>query len=115
MKNSNESKPNQMTIERFGPWLQEKCGAQLKVLPGRTECVISIGHIDPGCFAALFAVPGLGGLLVFELCDRFPGEAAAWQAQAEHGETYPPLLFEEWVTQQYLTDRTATVEKLDLK
>jgi len=114
MNEKYKAKPNQMTIERFGPWLQEKCGAQLKVWPGRTECVVSIDHIDPGCFAALYVVPTLGGLKVCELCGSFPSTDAAWQALTDRGETYPPLLFEEWVTQQYLTDPHATVEKLEL-
>ncbi|MBP1761172.1 MAG: hypothetical protein H6Q64_714 [Firmicutes bacterium] len=105
---------NKMTMAGFGPWLQEKTGAELKELPGRTECVVSIDHIEPGCFAALFVVTATNGLKVFELCGWFPDTAAAWQALACHGETYPPLLFEEWVTQQYLTDRKATVEKLTL-
>lgn len=112
MKENKQTKTNKMTLARFGPWLQDRCGVQLHELAGRLECVISIDHIEPGCFAALFAVPGSGGLLIFELCDRFPGEAAAWQSLADHGETYPPLLFEEWATQQYLTDRTATVKNL---
>ena len=110
----NDGKKNKMTIERFGPWLQERTGAELKELPGRMECVVSMDHIEPGCFAALYVVPKSGGLLVFELCGLFPDAAAAWQALADRDETYPPLLFEEWVSQQYLTDRNATVEKLKL-
>jgi hypothetical protein len=105
---------NQMTIDRFGLWLQEKTGAELKELPDRTECVISIDYIEPGCFAALFVVPSARGLKVFELCEHFLNRGAAWQALGNHSETYPSLLFEEWVNQQYLTDRSATVEKLQL-
>jgi len=114
MKNKDIGKPNRMTMARFGPWLQEKTGAELKELPGRTECVVSIDHIEPGCFAALYVVPTANGLLVFELCGWFPDAAAAWQAIIDKDGIYPPLLFEEWVGQQYLTDRHATVEKIKL-
>ncbi len=107
-------KKNKMTMACFGPWLQEKTGAELKELPGRTECVVSMDHIEAGCFAALFVVPSIKGLKVFELCGWFPDAAAAWQALADRGDTYPPLQFEEWVGQQYLTDRQATVEKIEL-
>ena len=108
----NDGKKNKMTMERFGPWLQEKTGAELKELPGRMECVVNIDHIEPGCFAALFVMPASRWLMVFELCGWFQNAAAAWQGLANREATYPPLLFEEWVGQQYLTDRGATVERL---
>ena len=114
MKENDTIKTNKMTLARFGSWLQEQCEALLCELPNRTECVISIEHIEPGCFAALFAVPADDGLLIFELCDYFPDTAAACQALGNHAETYPPLFFEEWAAQQYLTDHGATVEIIEL-
>jgi hypothetical protein len=110
----NDGKKNKMTMAGFKSWLEEKTGAELRESPGRMECVFNIDHIKPGCFAALYVVPTTNGLKVYELCGWFPDAAAAWQALADHGETYPSLLFEDWVGQQYLAARSATVEKLEI-
>jgi hypothetical protein len=37
----------------------------------------------------------------------------AWEALGNKEETYPPVLFDGWVGQQYLTDKTARVEKFE--
>lgn len=105
---------NKFTIGDFVPWLHEKTGAHFKNRGARTECVIDIAHVEPGCFAALYVLPSTDGLAVFELTDHFPSEDAAWQALEARADHYPPLIFEEWVGQQYLTDKNAKVEKLDL-
>ena len=103
-----------MSLQQFGPWLQEKAGAEYRSENGRTNCVASIDHVEPGCFAALYAVNSVDGLAVVELADCFNSEAAAWEALASDHETYPPVLFDDWVGQQYLTDKTARVERFEL-
>lgn len=73
-----------------------------------------ISHIEPGCYAALYAMPTDEGLEVFELCNYYRREADAWEALSNQAEAYLPVIFEEWVTQQYITDKHATVEWLEL-
>jgi hypothetical protein len=102
-----------MNAKQFGLWIDEQAGAQCRLGPGRAECVINIDHIEPDHFAALYAVDSPTGLLVVELADSFASEAAAWQAiQDEHSPAHPPRFYTEWVGEQYLTDKTAQVERL---
>ncbi len=107
-------KQKKMSLQQFGPWLQEKAGAGYRSETDRTNCVASIDHVEPGCFAALYAVNSVDGLVVVELADSFESEAAAWKALAGDYETYPPVLFDDWVGQQYLTDKTARVERFEI-
>ena len=108
-----KDKQKKMSLQNFGPWLQEKAGAEYKSDKGRTDCVVSIAHVEPGCFAALYAVNSVEGLVVVELADNYNSEAAAWKALANDADTYPPVLFDDWVGQQYLTDREAKVERFE--
>lgn len=109
-----KDKQKKMTLQQFGPWMQEKAGAELKTYPGRTDCVVNISHIEPGCFAALFACNTAEGLAVVELAEHYGSEAAAWEALANEAETFAPVLFDDWVGQQYLTDREAKVERFEM-
>lgn len=103
---------SKMTAKQFGLWIEEKAGAEYRLGPGRTDCVISIDHIEPGNFAALYAVDSSTSLLVVELADTFASQAAAWLAlQDENSQAHPPSLYTEWVGEQYLTDKTAQVER----
>lgn len=108
-----KDKQKKMTLQQFGPWLQEKAGAEYRSENGRTICVTNIDHVEPGCFAALYAVSTVDGLAVVELAGSFPSEAAAWEAMANEDETYLPVLFDDWVGQQYLTDKDAKVERFE--
>ena len=67
---------------------------------------------QPGCYAALYAMSSPEGLEVFEMSDYFPSRTEAWEALQHDSETYPPEVFENWVKQQYITDKSATVERL---
>ena len=100
-----EDKQKKMTLQQFGPWLQEKAGAEYKSDKARTDCVVSIDHVEPGCCAALYVMDSVDGLMVVELADTFDNEAAAWEALGKYTETYPQVLFDDWVGQQYLTDK----------
>lgn len=108
-----KEKPKKMTLQQFGPWLQEKAGAEYKSDRGRTDCVVSIDHVELGCFTGLYAVNSADGLVVAELTDNFNSAADAWAALDNDSETYPPELFDNWVGQQYLTDREAKVERFE--
>lgn len=106
------AKSNKMNIQQFREWI-ERQGGSCQVGKGRLECVIDIDHIEPGNFAALNAVPSPSGLLVVELAEYFPSEAAAWQAlQDESSLAHPAQLCTEWMKEQYLTDKSARVERL---
>ncbi len=113
-KRQQKDQPKKMTLAAFGPWMQEKCGAEYMIRDERTDCVASINHIEPGCYAALYAMPSPEGLEIFELADYFPSKTEAWEALQCHAETYLPVLFEEWVKEQYITDKNAVVEKLEI-
>lgn len=103
---------SKMNVKQFGLWIEEQCGAQCRQSPVRTDCVINIDHIKPGRFAALYAVDSRTGLLVFELADTFPSEAAAYQAlRDESSPAHPPLFYSDWVCVQYLNDKSAEVEE----
>jgi hypothetical protein len=104
---------NKMNAKQFGLWIEEQAGAQYRQSPGRTDCVINIDHIEPGRFAALYAVDSRIGLLVLELAETFASETAAWQAlRDENSQAHPPLFYSDWVGVQFLTDKTAQVERL---
>jgi len=108
-------KNNKMTAKQFALWMEEQAGASCRVSPGRTECVIDIEHIEPGRYAALYAVDSYNGLLVVELEDSFASEAEAWSAiETENSPTLSPRVFDEWVGEQYLTDKSAQVERLSV-
>ena len=107
-------KQSKMSLQQFGPWLQEKAGAEIRGTMGRTDCVVSIDHIEPGSLVALYAVNLANSLVVVELAGHFDSAAAAWAALANGEETYPPVPFNDWVEQQYLTDWEARVERFEL-
>jgi len=104
---------NKMNAKQFGLWIEEQAGAQCRQGKNRTDCVINIDYIEPGKFAALYAIDSPTGLMVVELADNFAGKAAAWQAlQDESTPAHPPRFYTEWAGEQYLTDKTAQVERL---
>lgn len=107
------AKNNKMNAQQFALWMEEQAGACCRVSPGRTECVVDIEHIEPGKFAALYAVDSSIGLLVVELEDSFANEAEAWMAiETESSPALSPRFFDEWVGEQYLTDKNAQVERM---
>lgn len=109
------TKNNKMNVQQFALWMEEQAGASCRVSPGRTECVIDIGHIESGRHASLYAVDSLTGLLVVELADSFASEAEAWMAiQTESSPELSTRFFDEWVGEQYLTDKNAQVEQLSI-
>lgn len=109
------AKNNKMNAQQFALWMEEQAGASSRTSPGRTECVIDIEHVDPGRFAALYAVDSATGLLVVELEDSFANEAEAWKAiETENSPVLSPRFYDEWVGEQYLTDKSAQVERLSI-
>jgi len=102
-----------MTLAAFGPWIKDKCGANYIIRDERVNCVANINHIEPGQFAALYVMQSNEELEAFELTGYYPNQFEAWEALETNQDTYPPVLFEEWVGQQYITDKNATVEKLE--
>jgi hypothetical protein len=92
-----------------------QAGAKCRLGSGRTDCVININNIEPGKFAALYAVDSSTVLLVVELADSFASEDQAWQAIDDaNSPAHPPRLYAEWLGEQYLTDKTAHVEWLEI-
>jgi len=109
------AKNSKMNAKQFALWIEEQAGAQCRQGKSRIECVINIDNIEPNHFAALYAVDSPTGLLVVELADCFASEAIAWQAlQDESRPAHPPRFYTEWVGEQYLTDKTAQVERLEI-
>lgn len=107
------AKNTKMNAQQFGLWIEEQAGAQCRLNKSRMECVLNIDHIEPGHFAALYAVSSSTGLLVVELSDSFPSESKAWRAlDDDSSPAYPPKFYKEWMSEQYLTDKTARVERL---
>jgi len=106
---------SKMTAKQFGLWIEEQAGAGYRLGQGRTDCVVNIDHIEPGKFVALYSVESPTGLLVVEMADIFASETAAWQAlDYESSPAHPPRLYKEWVNEQYLTDKTAHVERMEI-
>jgi len=109
-----KAKPRKMDAKQFKEWIEGK-GVICRVTKSRLECVIDVNHIEPGHFAALYAVPSPSGLMIVELAEYFPSEEAAWQAlQNDESPTHAARPCNEWMKEQYLTDKTARVEKLAL-
>src|SRR5450830_1399506 len=107
------AKTSKMNAKQFALWIEEQAGASSRLERSRVECVLSIDHIEPGRFAALYAVDSPSDLLVVELSESFVNEAAAWQAlQDESSPAHPPRFYKEWVGEKYLTDKSARVERL---
>jgi len=53
--------------------------------------------------------------VVVELVDSFASEDQAWQAIGDaNSPAHPPRFYTEWVGEQYLTDKTAHVERFEL-
>lgn len=109
-----KKKPKKMTLAAFGPWIEEKCGAEYMIRNERVDCVANIDHIEPGRYAALYVMRSNDDLEVFELTDYYPSRTEAWEALQHDADTYPPEVFEDWVKQQYITDKSATVERIEL-
>jgi ribosomal protein L31 len=54
-------------------------------------------------------------LLVVELTESFASEDQAWQSlQDVSSPAHPPRFYTEWVGEQYLTNKTAQVERLEI-
>ena len=107
------NKKKMMSAIQFGLWIEEQAGAKCRPNKSRMECILNIDHIEPGRFAALYAASSSTGLLVVELSETFASEAEAWRALEDHSSpTYGPKFFKEWMDEQYLTDKSARVEKL---
>lgn len=103
-----------MNIINFKVWIEAK-GGTCRLGKAKMNCILSVDHIEPGLWAALYAQQTPNGLLVVELSEYFSSAAAAWQALDDPASpSEPPRLFRDWVGEQYLTDRSARVEKLDL-
>lgn len=110
-----KDKKVKMNAKQFGLWIEEQAGAKFRPGPGRIDCVVNIDHIEPGNFAALYAVDSATGLVVVELVSSFSSEDQAWQAlQDESSPAHPPRFYAEWLGEQYLTDKTARVERLEI-
>ncbi|NMC14552.1 MAG: hypothetical protein GYA34_16900 [Chloroflexi bacterium] len=106
------TKSKNLNTQQFRSWIEEK-GAICRVEKVRLQCVIDIDHIEPGNFAALYAVPAPPGLHIIELAEYFPSEAAAWEAlQDDSSPAHPAAPVLEWIKEQYLTDKSARVERL---
>lgn len=109
-----EAKPKKMDAKRFRDWIEGK-GAMVRINNNRLECVINIDHIEPGHFAAFYLMHAVSDWLVVELAGYFAGEASAWAAlQDEDSPTHSPKLCTDWMKEQYLTDKSARVERLAL-
>lgn len=109
-----KSKPKKMDAKRFKEWIEDN-GAVCRASRSRLECVIDISHIEPGHFAAFYAVPSPSGLMIVELAEYIPSEEAAWQAlQNDESPTHAGRPCNEWMKEQYLTDKNARVEKLEI-
>ncbi len=105
---------SRMNMVQFRSWLEEQ-GAWCEMDGRRLNCVIDIDHIEPGLWAAITAVQTSQGLTVTELVDYFSSAEEAWDALDDrYSPAFPPQLFKDWVGEQYLTDKKAAVEKLEI-
>ncbi len=103
-----------MNILHFKVWIEAK-GATCRLGRAKLDCILNVDHIEPGLWAALYAQQTPDGLVVAALSDYFATPKAAWQALDDPASpSQPPRPFPDWAGEQYLTDRNAGVEKLDL-
>lgn len=103
-----------MTLSEAKVWLEAQ-GARCRVDRYRLKCVIDIGHIRPGCWAAFYLPLEAPELSAVELPDRYPGEREAWQALEDQGfRPHRAQPFMVWLAEQYILDRNAKVERLEI-
>lgn len=113
MKRKNNAK-NNLTLEEAKAWLEEQ-GAICQVDRYRLKCVAEIDHIRPGYWAAFYLPLETKEVSVVELADRFPGENDAWQGLEDHGfHAHRAQPFKAWLSEQYILDRDAKVERLEI-
>ena len=108
-----ELKPK-MTLAEVKAWLEDQ-GAICRVDQYRIKCVTEIDHLRPGYWAAFYLPLEGKEPSVVELNDRYPSESDAWQALEDHGfHAHRAQPFNEWVKEQYLLDKNARVERLEI-
>lgn len=105
---------NKMTLAEVKAWLEEQ-GAVCRVDQYRIKCVADIDHIRPGYWAAFYLPLVAKEISVIELTDRYPSKQDAWQALEDHGfRAHRAQPFNVWLTEQYILDRNARVERLEI-
>ncbi|MEQ8200390.1 MAG: hypothetical protein ABRQ24_03090 [Syntrophomonadaceae bacterium] len=103
-----------MTLAEVKAWLEEQ-GALCRVDRYRIKCVADIDHIRPGHWAAFYLPLEARENSVVELTDRYPSQTDAWQALEDHGfRAHRAQPFKVWLTEQYILDRNAKVERLEI-
>ena len=109
-------KTKKMTLQNFAFWLEETCNAQWRLYDGTLYAVISINHIEPGLYAALYAEDEDGEIMVTELTDYFltPWEAKIALGIKETQDDQGALPLSEWLNTQYLTDHDAKIRQICL-
>jgi len=103
-----------MNLVEVKAWLEER-GTICRVDRYRLKCVTEIDHIRPGYWAAFYLPLEAKKPAVVELPERCPGQTEAWQALEESG--FRPdraRPFMDWLAEQYILDREAKVERLEL-
>ena len=105
-----------MTPQTLGRWLENICEAEWWIGDGVLYAVANVDHIEPGAYAALFAEGSGEDLLVTELTEYFfsPSEARI-ALQIPNADVCAPLPLLDWLSCQFLTDRSAEVRPINIK
>lgn len=108
-----ELKPK-MTLAEVKAWLEEQ-GVICRLDRYRIRCVTDIDHLRPGYWAAFYLPLEAKEPSVVELNDRYPSGTDAWQALEDHGfRAHRAQPFNSWLSEQYILDRNARVERLEI-
>lgn len=107
---------NNMTLAEVKEWLEEQGAICRPKKLSELKCVVNIDHIKPGNWAAFLVWKKDGEkLLVQELTYYFPSENEAWRALSRTSPSEQrSRLFTNWLSDQYILDRNATVERLEI-
>jgi hypothetical protein len=103
-----------MTLPLFHKWLKDNVNCELRLTKSRVDAVICADVIEPGTFAALFAIMEGSELLISELTERFPTREDAWAAlEAVQEETADLEPFAQWLQDQFWSAKNVKVETIN--
>lgn len=105
--------PKEMTLQKFAGWIKEYTRCEIRPAGKRINVVVLADNIAPGCCVPLYA-EFKNQVLITELAGDFCSAEEAWQAlESVSAQSYPPVPFHQWVTDQYLTSRDVKIEAID--
>jgi hypothetical protein len=104
--------PKNITLPKFIDWIKTNTNCEVRINQKRLEIVVFADNIEKNKCVPLIAYMDGNHLMIAELTDDYYNPQDAWQALEENATTYSPVLFYDWVKDQYLTAKNVKVERI---